>query len=408
MAVLGAVASLRRRQWALLPAMLFVLVYAAYYVFFVPFVFGWYLSPFAALTLLLCARGLQSAAAVVRAPRARAAAWCFFATAYLTMFAVLLPKTIPTEKAIQERIENQVRKQAGLFLGQVMEKNEVAGMEPLGYISYYSRRIVYDWPGLCSRKVVEFSRSHPREERFLMNMLKFYQPEFLALRGGEYRDALSQTWIDDNYRIIASFEVPYDRNDPLWKSPNIDMEFLVFAKRTWHPGVTEYHGERIGINPRHTRALNSYGYRLLKRGEIAEAVAVLNQAIAACPEFAEPHNQLGLALGAQRNAAGAMAQFRRAIELDPEYALAHNNLGAVLAGQGDYAGAVKELEEAIRCDDEYAEPHANLGALLAGQGKLAEARPHFEAALRIEPNNRSAAEGLKRVNAALARPGAGT
>ncbi len=403
MTVLGAGAALRRRQWVWLPVILFVAVYAAYYIFCVAFVFSWYLSPFVAAAIFLSARGLQAAGALFRAPRARTAAWCLFAAAYLAVFAVVFPKTITTEKAIQERIENHVRKQVGLFLGHIMEKNEVVGAEPLGYISYYSHRIVYDWPGLCSRKVVDFSRTHPPEQRSLLDMLKFYRPDFIALRDGEYQNSLSQTWIDDDYRIIASFEVPYDRNDPLFHSPNIDMEFIVLAKKTWHPGVTEYRGERIGINPGHARALNSQGYRLLKHGLVAEAVGVLNQSIAACPDFPESRNNLGLALGGQGNQPGALAQFRRALELNPDYALAHNNLGAVLAGQGDYEGAAQHLREAIRCDAEYAEPHLNLANLLARRGNLAEARPHFEAALRLEPGNREAANSIRRIDAAMSR-----
>ncbi len=403
LAALGSVAALRRRQWAWISVMLFVLAYAAYFIFCVPYVFGWYLSPFVAAAIFLSARGVQAAGTLLLSPKLRPTAWSLFAAAYLALFVALLPKTFATEKTIQERIESQVRKQVGLFLGHVMGKNEVVGTEPLGYISYYSRRIVYDWPGLCSRKVVEFSRTHPREQRSLLDMLKCCQPEFIALRHAEYQNSLSHTWIDENYRIIASFEVPYDKNDPVFRSPNIDTGFMVLARKTWHPGATEYAGESLGINPGHARALNSQGYRLLKRGQIAEAVSVLNMSIAACPDFPEAHNNLGLALGDQQNPSGALAQFRRALELDPDYALAHNNLGAVLAGQGDYEGAVKQLQEAIHCDADYPEPQINLGNLLARRGKLAEARPHFEAALRVEPGNREATEGMRRIDAAMSR-----
>jgi Flp pilus assembly protein TadD len=403
MALTGAVSIVRRRQWAYLPVLLFVSLYAVYYIFFVAGVFSWYLAPFVAMTIFLCARGMQAVGALLRPPKLRTGAWTLFAAAYLSIFAAVLPYTFSTEKLIQERVENNVRKQVGIFLGHVMEKNEVVGTEPLGYVGYYSRRIVYDWPGLCSRKVVEFSRSHPREQRSLLSMLRFYQPEFIVLRYCEYKDSPSESWIDDNYRIIRSFEVPYDRNNPVFHDGNVDTGFFVLARRTWHPGATEYAGERLGIDPSHARALNSRGFRRMKQGDFAEATTFLDRSMAAAPDFPDAHNTLGLVLCGQGNPTGALAQFRRAIELDPDHALAHNNLGTLLAGQGDYENAVKELCEAARSDVEYAEPQVSLGNLLASRGKFAEARTHFEAALRIEAANRDAAEGLRKVKAALGR-----
>jgi hypothetical protein len=403
MAVTGTVSILRKRQWAYLPVLLFVPLYAVYYVLFVACVFSWYLAPFVAMTLFLSARGMQTVGALLRPSGMRAGVWGLLAAVYLSIFVVLLPHTFSAEKKIQERVENNVRRQVGLFLGRVMEKNEVVGTEPLGYVGYYSRRIVYDWPGLCSRKVVEFSGGHPRDQRSLMGMLEFFQPEFIVLRYCEYQNSALDTWIDDNYRIIRSFEVPYDRHDRLFDSTNVDTGFFVLARKTWHPGVTEYGGEHIGIDPNHARALNSQGFRLMKQGKFEKATELINRSIAVAPDFPDAHNSLGLILNSQGNQSAALAQFRRALELDPDYALAHNNLGAVLAGQGDYDGAVGQLCEAMRCDAEYAEPHVNLANLLASRGNLAEARPHFAAALRVEPGNRAAAEGIRKIDAALGR-----
>ena len=401
MALLGAASALRRRSRAWLPVILFVGVYGVYYIFFVAIVFSWYLSPFVAAAVLLSARGIQAAGmfAVPERMRTRTRAWWAFAAAYLALFAALLPTTFATEKNIQERVENRVRKQVGLFLGHIMEKEETIGTEPLGYIGYYSRRIVYDWPGLCSRKVVEYSRTHPREQRALQNMLEHFRPDFIVLRFVEYEGMLDQTWLDDAYRPIRSFEVPFDAKDPLFHSPNINLGYLVLAKKTWHPDAAEWAGERIGIGDGDARALNTVGFRLMKRGDTAGAVRLLRQSIEACPVFPDARNNLGLALSDLGDTAGALEQIQKAVELAPEHALARNNLGALLAGQGDYENAARQLNEAIRCDAKYAQPHVNLGGLLARRGELAEARRHFEAALRIEPNNADALQGLQRITA---------
>jgi len=400
MAAAGAASIIRRRQWAYLPVLLFVAVYAVYYIFFVTFMFSWYLTPFVAAAIFLSARGLQAVSSVIRPPGMRTAALGLFATVYLALFIFFLPKTVGTERLIQQQVENPVRKQVGLFLNHVMGPEETVGSESLGYVGYYSRRIVYDWPGLCSRKVVEFSRTHPPEQRSLLEMLKFCRPDFLVLRYVEYQNSGALHWIDDDYRIIRSFEVPYEKDNPLFHSPNGDTGFFVLAKKTWHPGETEYAGEPIGANPGHARALNSRAFRLIKQDKFAEATALLEQSMTLSPDYPDAHNSLGLGLNYQGNPSGALAQFRKALELDPGNALAHNNLGALLAGMGDYDSAVRSLRQAILCDAEYAEPQINLANLLAGHGDLAGARKYFQSVLWIQPTNSEAVEGLRKVRAA--------
>ena len=73
--------------------------------------------------------------------------------AYLAGFGVVLPTTFRAERNIQELVENKVRIAIGEYLSHTPVETTIAG-EPLGYIGYYSRRTYYDYPGLCSRKVV--------------------------------------------------------------------------------------------------------------------------------------------------------------------------------------------------------------------------------------------------------------
>ncbi len=403
MALAGTVSILRRRQWAYLPVVLFVLVYSVYYAFFVALVFSWYLSPFAAAVLFLSARGIQATACLVRGLKARTAAHTTLAALYLLCIVAVLPKTFATEKSIQETVENPVRKQIGLFLNRVMDTEETVGSESLGYIGYYSRRIVYDWPGLCSRKVVEFSRTHPREQRSLLKMLEFNKPDFMVLRHHEFRKVMGQPWFEDKYRAIASFEVPYDRNNPLFKSPNVDLGFLVFAKKTWHPGVTELNGEPIGINPKHGGALNLEGVRLYTLGREEEAVDRFSRAIAANPDIVEAHNDLGLILINRNKPNEALAEFRKVVEIDPDCAPAYSSIGTLLAMQGDAAGAAENLREALRCDPKCIEAVVNLANLLVNRGNLLEAKQILESALKIQPENAAARQTLKGINHALGR-----
>jgi hypothetical protein len=146
----------------------------------------------------------------------------------------ILPATFRGEKHIQEYVENDGRKQIGLYLNEVMSANQTVGCEPLGYISYYSRRSVYDYPGLCSRKVVDFLRSNP-DKRRLDHMLEYFRPDFIVLRHFEYNNFRADgqnRWLLEEYQVQRAFVVPHERrHEMLFPEANIDLDFLVFARK---------------------------------------------------------------------------------------------------------------------------------------------------------------------------------
>lgn len=239
LALLGSIVPVFKRQWAWLPAICFVWLYAAYYVFLVAGVFGWYVVPYVAAVIFLSARGLQSVGGVIRYSRVRTAVWSVVAVAYLAPLVGVLPLTFRTEKQIQELIENSVRKQIGLYLSGVMGKDETIGCEPLGYIGYYSRRTVYDWPGLASRRVVEFSKANPQKRREI-HMLNALRPDYIVLRNRAYDYYIThgRTWLMTDYHPVAQFDADPERLRHIFLiDQNIDQHFLVLKKRT--PGADQ-------------------------------------------------------------------------------------------------------------------------------------------------------------------------
>lgn len=405
LAIIGAFAILIRRQWALAPVLAFLSIYGIYYVFFVAVIFGWYVVPFAAMALLLSVRGIQTIGAILQTPRLRVSALSIIAAAYVLCFVIVLPKTFATEKRIQEDVENPVRHKMGFFLGRIMDKDQTVGCEPLGYVAYYSRRTVYDWPGLASRKVVEYSRTHP-QGRTLMGMLEFLKPDFVALRYSEYRDSYEQTWIDADYRIIASFEAPRGTIQDIYGiEQNVDTGFLVLAKRDWNNGAANYQGARLGIDPWHARAHAAVGFRLAKQGKPEEALPYLNEALRLDPGDSEIHNALGIAVAGLGRFAEAVQQFDGALHLNPRYAMAYNNRAVCLLHEGDADGAVHDFLSAIDADPRYTEAHNNLANLLASRGDLKGSQEHFEKALHINARDQEALTGLEKVRAALLQSG---
>jgi Flp pilus assembly protein TadD len=81
---------------------------------------------------------------------------------------------------------------------------------------------------------------------------------------------------------------------------------------------------------------------------------------------------------------------RAALAARPDLAAAHAQLGASFNLSGRFADARRELEEAIRLDPGDAGSHVGLAVAEANLGRLPEARAHINAALRLDPGSAQA------------------
>jgi tetratricopeptide (TPR) repeat protein len=140
-----------------------------------------------------------------------------------------------------------------------------------------------------------------------------------------------------------------------------------------------------------------------RAGRIADAVAGYKRALALEPDYADAHNNLGIALAAQGRMDDAVAHFKRAIALKPDYADAHQNLGLALAAQGRVDDAVVHFERAVALKPDYADAHHNLGIARAAQGRIDDAVAHYERALELKPNYADAHNNLGAARAAQGR-----
>jgi len=76
------------------------------------------------------------------------------------------------------------------------------------------------------------------------------------------------------------------------------------------------------------------GNELFKIGDYRAATSAYESIIAATPDFAEAHHNLGAALLRMGNADEAAASFCSAIRFQPGLAEAHNHLGVALSRLG--------------------------------------------------------------------------
>jgi tetratricopeptide (TPR) repeat protein len=164
--------------------------------------------------------------------------------------------------------------------------------------------------------------------------------------------------------------------------------------------------------------------RLLRDGQISEAIALLQQTIHDYPESdwawfllgkayvsrrdwktaertlrraaerapasAEIHFNLGIALYGLKDWHKAAAHFRKAVELKPDYALAHYDLALCFLEEGKQAAALESVHTALRAQPSLVEAHTLLSELLIRRGEIADALQHIQSALTLSPGNQKA------------------
>ena len=124
----------------------------------------------------------------------------------------------------------------------------------------------------------------------------------------------------------------------------------------------------------------------LQRGELTEALGVLQDAVDAAPERADLHFKLGLALNQSGDSQSAMVAYRTAIRLDPDDPSPHVNLGLISMQQlGKADEAEREFRQALALAPRDLAAMANLGLALQDLGRHDEALGLYEQGLAMHP-----------------------
>lgn len=230
---IGVIFAVIKKQRDLLLLYVTLFTYWLYYIFAVPGMFGWYVVPFSALTIILAAKGLRDLlASVFPADAATRVGWVVSAS-YLLIMVSILPITFTGEKHVQELIEGPVRIAIGKYLKSHSPPDATIGGEPLGYVGYYSERNYIDFPGLTSRRSVDFLT----QNGVGMNKLfAEFKPDYLVLRKRESdwfaQSAFDGYWFTQEYVLVRQFDVPEsDRARILYASNNVDLDFGLWQRK---------------------------------------------------------------------------------------------------------------------------------------------------------------------------------
>jgi len=133
---------------------------------------------------------------------------------------------------------------------------------------------------------------------------------------------------------------------------------------------------------------NEVAVLLLKSKQVDRAVESLSALVARRPDFHRAWFNLGLARGQRGELQEARAAYERAIALMPNHLESHVNLGMLLLDLGDAPGAVTVLEKATHFGggDEKARAYFSYGVALGRAGRRDDAMAAYMKAIEFRPD----------------------
>ena len=193
------------------------------------------------------------------------------------------------------------------------------------------------------------------------------------------------------------------------KVPQVFAQALELHKQGRLTEAEQFYSEVLAHRPDHFDALQMLSVIKLAKGQPAEALRLISEAM----RMRRPSPQIlvnhGMILHALDRSEEALACFDAALKQKSKFAEAHNNRGAVLAALGRHEEAVACFHKALALKADYADAHYNLGSSLRVLGRYDEALVSLDRALLLRPdyvkalNNRGAVlEGINRLPEALA------
>jgi len=134
----------------------------------------------------------------------------------------------------------------------------------------------------------------------------------------------------------------------------------------------------------------TYGVALFQHGYLDHAADSFKQVIAAQPQNAEAHYNLGTLYLRKNDFAQARGYLEQTVKLRPEYPEAWNNLGMIAAQQNQLDEAVRNFKQSLALRPDYVTALLNLGNIERRQGNIPEASRFLNRAAQLEPENAEA------------------
>ena len=148
----------------------------------------------------------------------------------------------------------------------------------------------------------------------------------------------------------------------------------------------ESYKQAIKINPNYAEAHNNMGIALKDKGDLEAAIDSYQQALKIKPDYAEAYYNMGNALNDKGDPEAALDSYKKAIKINTDYADAYSNMGSALKDKGDLEAAIDSYKQALKIKPDYAEAYYNMGNALQEKGVLEAAIDIYKQALEIKPD----------------------
>jgi len=244
------------------------------------------------------------------------------------------------------------------------------------------------------RYLFDRRRDIPLPTAFLLdesgNMVKIYQGKFDPAQLLIDVQNIPRTY---EARIAQALPFPsklyngrFQRNDFTYGIALFQHGFLDHAASSFK--------QVIAAKPENAEAHYNLGTLYLRKNDASQARTYLEKAVTLQPDYPEAWNNLGMIAVQQNRVDEAQQNFRRSLSQRPDYVTALLNLGSLLRRQGDMDESAKLLSRAIELEPQNPEANYNLGMLYARQNDFARAESLLQKAATLRPNYADALNNL--------------
>lgn len=195
--------------------------------------------------------------------------------------------------------------------------------------------------------------------------------------------------IDESYHGLLNVELPQEKKDLISKRLHSSVFFNLgascYRQADW-AGAIERYDAAISINPDYAEAHNNRGIALYQLHRYELAISSYDKAISIKPEYSEAHNNRGIALFQLKQYESAIASYDAAISINAEFVGAYNNRGIAHNELKHYDLAIASYDAAIKISPEYAEAYNNRGIAHIELKHYDLAIADYDRAIQLSPN----------------------
>jgi len=197
------------------------------------------------------------------------------------------------------------------------------------------------------------------------------QPDYAAAYAG-WSNALLQAGFTNRVEEARMTAQKALALDPNLSDAHSGMARVYSAEWDWSGADREWH-RALELNPASLDVCQCYTVNLLEIGRFAEAVALMDQAVAMNPLSADVQASYGQLLFYARKYDEARPYFQRALELDANHFTALRLFSNLREMKGDLDGAMELMARAVQQIGLTTETSAQTGRIYAKMGRRADA-----------------------------------